>query len=373
MHNNHAPLFSLTSTPRCPKASHACDAANLGWLLLVLNELRLLGPGAAAVVHPADPAQPQRRPPRRSLAQLLGALRRVPPQSQGPAGHHHGGICDPVPAFRAAVDDVYNSFAGLTLSEVRGGGRGGLGWALSGGEEKEEKDEGVEHVELGVLAAARERSEVGVGGLMEYEFTRVEAAGTEHRDFGPQEENIVEGGGEEEGEEESPTAPHDRKSFTPDEPTCPRILSRLSTSDDLYAAALTNRTFHAAFKTDELALMRRLVRANRRLTLSALVGRPGEAGVLRDHRHHHHTRHHSRDHHQGRRAGLSATAGETSRPRAAPPEPKTTGEGISGPRAPLTLRSPRTRRTYTNFSLLRGTVPVPSGLRRRPPPRRRTS
>lgn len=39
---SYASLFSLSSAPRCPKGSHVCDAANLGWLLLVFNELQLL-------------------------------------------------------------------------------------------------------------------------------------------------------------------------------------------------------------------------------------------------------------------------------------------------------------------------------------------
>jgi hypothetical protein len=32
----------LTTTPRCPRGSHQCDATNLGWLMLVYNELRVL-------------------------------------------------------------------------------------------------------------------------------------------------------------------------------------------------------------------------------------------------------------------------------------------------------------------------------------------
>lgn len=34
--------LALTTVPRCPRGSHLCDATNLGFIMLVMNELRLL-------------------------------------------------------------------------------------------------------------------------------------------------------------------------------------------------------------------------------------------------------------------------------------------------------------------------------------------
>lgn len=104
----------LTSTPRCPKGSHECDAANLGHFLLVLSELQLL----PVIMNPGALTQGLGSVlPQRSLAQLVRALQRVP----GPANPvHRGGVCDPVPAFRGAVMDIFNSLEGLTLFEVTG-------------------------------------------------------------------------------------------------------------------------------------------------------------------------------------------------------------------------------------------------------------
>lgn len=56
------------------------------------------------------------------------------------------------------------------------------------------------------------------------------------------------------------------------ETICLRILSHLDTSEDLYSAALTNRTFYTALKNNELTLMRHLVRTHRRLILHVLGG-----------------------------------------------------------------------------------------------------
>lgn len=260
-----ASLFSLTSTPRCPKASHACDASNLGWLLLVLNELHLLGAGAVSVMHTAALTQSQRVSPRRSLAELLDALRCVPGPPGG-GGGQHGGVCDPVPAFRAAVDDVFNSVTGLTLLEVDGKREG---WALSRGP----GDEEGASVELGGVLA-QERDELGD----DLGYTEAEATENEDGDLSSHEEHDTNMAIDTPYSHQIPATYPRRSSvaFTPDAPICQRILSHLSTSDDLYSAAMTNRTFYTAFKHNELAFMRRLVRANRRLTLSTLIGQPGE-------------------------------------------------------------------------------------------------
>lgn len=128
----------FTNTPRCPKGNHWCDATNLGWLMLVYNELHLL----PAILHPSlSPSQTDSPTTARSLAQLVDALRGVtgPPNnnsnlnsSNNPAGGGRGCGCgcgsDPAPALRIAASDVYNGVAGLTLFEVDGRRHG---WALS--------------------------------------------------------------------------------------------------------------------------------------------------------------------------------------------------------------------------------------------------
>jgi hypothetical protein len=106
-----------TNKPRCVKSSHACDAASLGWLMLLFNELHVLPQLAYSTALPR-----RLSPPKRSLNQLVDSLRFMasPP-------HIHDGLCDFVPTFRSAINDIYNSVSGLTLFEVSGK----HGWALS--------------------------------------------------------------------------------------------------------------------------------------------------------------------------------------------------------------------------------------------------
>ncbi|KAK7752512.1 hypothetical protein SLS62_005480 [Diatrype stigma] len=69
--NARASVFEPTSTPRCPRGSHACDAASLGWLMKTFAELQVLPhvlPSANVVGHLPPP-------PKRSLNQLFDALR----------------------------------------------------------------------------------------------------------------------------------------------------------------------------------------------------------------------------------------------------------------------------------------------------------
>lgn len=111
----------LTSIPRCPKGSHDCDAANLGYFMIVLSELQLLpillNPGALAQSPGSPMSTAAGSVPRRSLAQLVKILQRIP---SPPNAVHRGGVCDPMPAFRNAVMDIYNSLSGITLYDVTG-------------------------------------------------------------------------------------------------------------------------------------------------------------------------------------------------------------------------------------------------------------
>lgn len=114
--------LELTARPRCPKGSHLCDATNLGWLMLVYNELHVLPTLMDKVGFPGLP-----QPPRRSLKGLVNSLRLMPSAPQ--VNEVHAGVCDYAPAFRSQIDDIYNSIAGLTLHDITGR----WGWALSKG------------------------------------------------------------------------------------------------------------------------------------------------------------------------------------------------------------------------------------------------
>lgn len=99
------------STVRCPRGSHTCDATNLGWLMLVYNELG---------VSPLSPKPSSKR----SLKELIDSLSLIssPPQT-------HIGVCDFAPNFRNKINDISNTIVGLTLHDVSGQ----HGWALSKG------------------------------------------------------------------------------------------------------------------------------------------------------------------------------------------------------------------------------------------------
>lgn len=321
-----APL-ALTSTPRCPRGSHACDAAGLGWLLLVLNELHLLGAGADAdaglqqppttgsssLLSPAALSPSQRIGPRRSLAQLLDALRRAPSLPTAARGGGvepvpHEGVCDPARALRAAVDDVYNSVVGLTLFEVDGRRHG---WALSRAAAEEPQGvAGLGAIRLGVLAGAAVPGgggDDGVGGrrgsTADEAVRRSRGArgggvadlggarGLDLRDGDPygagadaERTETTHDGHHHDHRHQHPHHSHKHRpalSFHPDEPTCLRILSHLDTSADLSAAAQTSRAFYAAYRNNELVLLRGLVRArHRHLTLSALRDGPRQSRGL---------------------------------------------------------------------------------------------
>ncbi|KAG6014327.1 hypothetical protein E4U43_006658 [Claviceps pusilla] len=112
----------LSSSPRCPKGIHGCDAANLGWMLLHFNEMNLL----QQILQPSVMSHMQGfEQPARSLAHTLELLSMMP-SPVSPA--HHGGVCDPSVSFRTAIADIYSSVNGLTLHDVNGKSHG---WALS--------------------------------------------------------------------------------------------------------------------------------------------------------------------------------------------------------------------------------------------------
>ncbi|KAL7934642.1 hypothetical protein V8C35DRAFT_33538 [Trichoderma chlorosporum] len=195
------PAMTLTSTARCPKGNHWCDASNLGWLMLVYNELGLL----PTIVQPSIMSHiPNARPPSKSLAQMMETLRSTP---SPPTPLHPGSVCDPVPAFRAAIADIYNSVTGLTLFDISGKSHG---WALSKHRMSEPQ----------MLLTA------GLNRMATHE--KIHSVVTEF----PEEIRL-------------------------------QILGEMEDLEDLQAAARINRAFYETYKRNELQIMRNILRADR--------------------------------------------------------------------------------------------------------------
>ncbi|KAM4063797.1 hypothetical protein HRG_006908 [Hirsutella rhossiliensis] len=195
------PAAALTSSPRCPKGNHSCDAANLGWMMLGFNEMDLL----PQIVHPSVLLHlPEAEPRPRSLAQMIDVLRRMP----SPAFPvHRGGVCDPGPSFRAAIADIYDSIAGLTLHDISCKSHG---WALS----KHQMDEPQPAAEIGLeRMAALDRA---------YTVAQELPDGVRLQ-----------------------------------------ILDELDDVDDLQAAARTNRGFYQTYQGHEGDLVRKFLRGDR--------------------------------------------------------------------------------------------------------------
>lgn len=211
---------ALTSTPKCSKGLHQCDAANLGWLMLVFNELDIL-PVVMDTVNGRYPFVQSGR----SIKSLVQSLTRMPSAPQ-----LHSGICDYAPAFRTAINDIYNSITGLTLRDVSGID----GWALT------------------KMHNLRNRfSEDALREVFELP---------------------------------APVEEKERKPVPPaDETVSLRILSYLDDLQDLHATAMVNKSFYSAFKKHELILMRNLVIAGRRKT-TEITGRNlnGTQEIYRD-------------------------------------------------------------------------------------------
>lgn len=268
----------FTTTPRCPKGSHWCDATNLGWLMLVYNELQILStfldPQTLSLGgHNTHP------PPRRSLAQIVEALRAMNGPPPHPDHLHRsyssggvGGVCDPAPAFRAAINDVYNSVSGLTLFEIDGARHG---WALS----RHHAHEPQVVLRVGGVAdsPAVRREEQSGGGVVDEELARAMGGlGLAEDEDGEVTVaiglEISEAGGEEEERGPVPMGGGSAEEALRDEGICLRILAGVDAFPDLHSAAVINRTVYAVYKQNELELMRNVVRADRRRTASLLVG-----------------------------------------------------------------------------------------------------
>ncbi|KAH8662326.1 hypothetical protein BX600DRAFT_466187 [Xylariales sp. PMI_506] len=179
-----------TSKPRCPKGSHACDAAALGWLMLLFNEMHIL---TQIMTFPA--LGPDSTLPKRSLNQLVDSLRFMasPPQV-------HRGVCDYAPAFRSSINDIYNSLSGITLADVSGK----HGWALS-------RHKSLSPQPVLTFPAARRLADADAAKRAR--------------------ENVA-----------------------------LQVLQHLDNLDDVYNAAIVDTAFFRAFKSNELAILKGLIR-----------------------------------------------------------------------------------------------------------------
>ncbi|KAM3528658.1 hypothetical protein MY4038_005778 [Beauveria bassiana] len=193
------PTLALTTTTRCPKGSHWCDATNLGWLLMAFNNMNML---PIVVQSKALAGELEVPLSSKSLAQVVDLLRLLP---SPPAPVHRGGVCDPIPSFRTAVADIYNSVTGLTLFDISGKSHG---WALS----KHAMSEPQSQVTTGLGRMAA----VDDGYTVAAEFP---------------------------------------------ESVLLQILGAITDITDLHAAARVNRAFYETYKTYELLLMRNILRA----------------------------------------------------------------------------------------------------------------
>ncbi|KAK3330680.1 hypothetical protein B0H66DRAFT_71914 [Apodospora peruviana] len=239
--------FVFSSKPRCPKGDHWCDAANLGWLLLVYNELRLfsaiLGPSALTGLSLSN----QTNAPSRSLAQVLDALRRMP----GPPHPVHavGGVCDPAPTFRASVDDIYNSVTGLALHEVDG-------WKHGSGPPRHHRQESDETLRLEQrlrepYLSSKDTELVFIVPEPAIVLQKLSAGCDSIPRHGTNEGAAI-------------------RAFN-EERICNKILAALETFDDLNAVAMVNHRVYSIYKHNELTLTGNLVKTGRRRAMTQLL------------------------------------------------------------------------------------------------------
>ncbi|GAO18670.1 uncharacterized protein UV8b_01837 [Ustilaginoidea virens] len=211
---------ALTGSPRCPRGSHSCDAVNLGWMMLMFNEMGVL----PQITQPCILSHmPKHEAPALSLAQRVDMLRTMP----SPASPvHRGGVCDPSIAFRTAVADIYSSVTGLTLHDVSGKSHG---WALS--KHRTTEPQTIPATGLDRMAASQDNYTVAA------EF--------------PGSVRL-------------------------------RILAEIDRLDDLQAAAQVDRGFYETYKTHEVRLMRNILRADHRFGAGFLAAAAHRAGNTED-------------------------------------------------------------------------------------------
>jgi hypothetical protein len=203
--------LAITTVPRCPRGSHLCDATNLGWLMLVYNEMRIL----PSIMNRTSFTDLPESPPR-SLKEQLDCLRLMPS-----APDVHSGVCDYAPAFRSAINDIYNSILGLDLDEI------------------------------GSVLLPQKSAEAPKDSVSDSLKEPFELAPT------------------------APTTPRPvvKTPISSYEHICLRILTHLDNIDDLNSAALIDKGFHHVYKRNEATLLRNAMRGERR-RMSTISPRP---------------------------------------------------------------------------------------------------
>jgi hypothetical protein len=284
---SQSPTATILSTatpfpdpPRCPRSSHWCDATNLGWLMLLFNSLHIL----PSFINTSTVTLPQHPSPQRSLSQIVESLRAMasPPPSHAHTADHRSSsgssVCDPAPAFRAAVNDVYNSVSGLTLYEIDGSRHG---WALSARHAGEPQAvyRGRDGRVVPETAAAEtivgQEGETGEGGNVNVDELTAAMGGME---LDGKTGSLTAAMGKmgisnsEEDREEGTRrlSPGDRA--LGNEAICLRILAGIDTFDDLQKAAAVNESMYAVYKRNEPELERGVIGADRRRTVMLLAG-----------------------------------------------------------------------------------------------------
>jgi len=139
------------------------------------------------------------------------------PNGVSSAPQVHSGVCDYAPAFRSAINDIYNSVAGLTLYDVSGRN----GWALS------------KHA-----GPTEDRNDNVARDLIELEAPLEYVKETE------------------------------RALALSNEEISLIILSHLDNMDDLNAAAMIDKSFYHAYKRNEASLLKNIMKAERKRTMS---------------------------------------------------------------------------------------------------------
>lgn len=199
--------FALTSVPRCPRGSHLCDSTNLGWIMLVYNELQILPSMMGGGSFASSPARPKR-----SLKDLFDCLKLIPSAPQV-----HPGNCDPGCRLRNDINAIYNSISGLTLRDVSGKN----GWALS-----------------------RQASD--------------EMCNTFSESFNSVPDIHFE-------------SPVGKETLSANETICLKILSNIAGVKDLNSFAMVDKGFYGVYKRNEATLLKNIMKAEKRTrAMSAL-------------------------------------------------------------------------------------------------------
>ncbi|KAI9824619.1 MAG: hypothetical protein M1832_001709 [Thelocarpon impressellum] len=139
--------WQLMRPTKCPHGSHACDAANLGMLMMVLNEVGV--PHLFSTYKRGDALVQWQG---HNLTDIFAKLCAAPSADQV-----HDGDCDYATAFRNAMCDIYNGIRGLNVRDVNESfaGRRASGLKGVGGPAADESTRALDVLSNGDAAASR--------------------------------------------------------------------------------------------------------------------------------------------------------------------------------------------------------------------------